>query len=95
MARIVNTVLVGDERADEAAELQQRVPVAAVMAEPCFAWTRASRDASIDTTTPTRPSQMAASSFSKPGRAIPPPERPRSSSMMATSLQPSCRARLR
>jgi DNA invertase Pin-like site-specific DNA recombinase len=41
----------------------------------------------------TRTSQMAASSFSKPGRATPPPERPRSSSMTATSPQPSCRAR--
>lgn len=38
---------------------------------------RASREASIETTAPTRPSQMAASSFSKPGRAIPEPERPR------------------
>jgi hypothetical protein len=36
MARIVNAVLVGDKRAYETAELQQRVPVAAIMAEPCF-----------------------------------------------------------
>jgi hypothetical protein len=34
MARIVNAVLVGDERADEIAELQQRVPVAAIAGEP-------------------------------------------------------------
>ena len=41
---------------------------------------RAKRDASSDTTALTRPSQIAASSFSNPGRAVPLPERPRSSS---------------
>src|SRR5207245_9232005 len=41
---------------------------------------RASREASIANTAPTRPSQIAASKRSKPGRAMPPPERPRSSS---------------
>ena len=34
MARIVDAVLVDDQRADETAELQQRVPVAAVAGEP-------------------------------------------------------------
>jgi hypothetical protein len=48
------------------------------------------RDRSRRRATTTRPSQMAAGDFSKPGRATPPPERPRSSSIMATSLQPSC-----
>ena len=33
MARIVDAVLVDDERADETAELQQRVPVAAIASE--------------------------------------------------------------
>ena len=34
MARIVDAILVKDQRADQAAELQQRVPVAAVAGEP-------------------------------------------------------------
>ena len=34
MARIIDAVLVDDERADETAELQQRVPVAAVAGQP-------------------------------------------------------------
>ena len=34
MARIVNAVLVGDQRTDETAELQQCVPVTAVTGEP-------------------------------------------------------------
>ena len=54
---------------------------------------RAKRDASIASTAPTRPSQIAASRRSKPGRLMPPPERPRSSSMTSTAVQPSCRAR--
>src|SRR5215471_3332492 len=37
---------------------------------------RASRDASIANTAPTRPSQIAASRRSKPGRLMPPPELP-------------------
>ena len=44
-------------------------------------------------TAPTRPSQIAARSFSKPGREIPEPERPRSSSITSTVLQPRARAR--
>src|SRR3954447_686749 len=54
---------------------------------------RARREASIETTAPTRPSQMAARSFSKPGRAMPEPERPRSSSITSTASHPSARAR--
>jgi len=54
---------------------------------------RARREASIDTTAPTRPSQIAARSFSNPGRETPEPERPRSSSITLTSAHPSCRAR--
>ena len=81
MARIVDAVLVDDQCADETAELQQRVPVPAVAGEP----RRLDRDHGTNAT-----SHIAASSFSKPGRAMPPPERPRSSSMTATSLQPSC-----
>jgi hypothetical protein len=38
---------------------------------------RASREASTETTAPTRPSQIAARSFSKPGRDAPEPDRPR------------------
>ena len=38
----------------------------------------------------TRPSQIAAKSFSNPGRQTPDPERPRSSSMTLTLAQPSC-----
>src|SRR6202020_1813844 len=41
----------------------------------------------------TRPSQIAASNRSKPGRLTPDPERPRSSSMTVTSVQPRLRAR--
>jgi hypothetical protein len=55
--------------------------------------TPTSREASIANTAPTRPSQIAASKRSKPGRAMPPPERPRSSSMTSTVAQPSCLAR--
>ena len=84
MARIVDAVLVDDQRADQAAELEQRVPVATVARQPrCL----------DETTAPTRPSQIAASNFSKPGRAMPEPERPRSSSITSTVLQPSARAR--
>jgi CheY-like chemotaxis protein len=54
---------------------------------------RARRDASIQNTAPTCPSHNTASSRSKPGRCTPPPERPRSSSMTVTSVQPSARAR--
>src|ERR1700730_10379292 len=53
---------------------------------------RARREASIASTAPTRPSQIVANRRSKPGRAIPPPERPRSSSMTSTVVQPSCLA---
>src|SRR5207244_9781899 len=49
---------------------------------------RASRDTSIASTAPTRASQIAASKRSKPGRAMPPPERPRSSSVTSTVVQP-------
>src|SRR5271157_4321651 len=44
---------------------------------------RARREASIAKTAPTRRSQIAANSRSKPGRATPPPDRPRSSSMIS------------
>ena len=54
---------------------------------------RARRDASMANTAPTRPSQIAASSLSNPGRLTPEPERPRSSSMTVTSVQPRARAR--
>ena len=54
---------------------------------------RARREASIEITTPTRPSQIAARSFSNPGRLTPEPERPRSSSMTLILAHPSCRAR--
>ena len=54
---------------------------------------RASREASIANTAPTRPSQIAVSKRSKPGRVMPPPERPRSSSTTSTVVQPSCLAR--
>ncbi len=43
-------------------------------------------------TAPTRPSQIAASNLSKPGRLTPPADRPRSSSITSTSCQPSNRA---
>lgn len=84
MARIVDAILIDDQCSNEPVELQERMPILPL---------RASREASLETTAPTCPSQMAASSFSKPGRAVPPPERPSSSSIAATSLQPSCRAR--
>src|SRR5262245_51212947 len=48
---------------------------------------------SMANTAPTRPSQIAASNLSKPGRLTPEPERPRSSSMTVTSVQPRARAR--
>ena len=54
---------------------------------------RARREASIASTAPTLPAQMAAIRRSTPGRVIPPPERPRSSSMTSTMDQPSVRAR--
>jgi hypothetical protein len=50
---------------------------------------RARREASIANTAPARPSQIAASMRSKPGRLTPPPERPRSSSITSTLAQPS------
>ena len=34
MTRVVDTILVDDQRSDEAAELQQRVPIPAVAGEP-------------------------------------------------------------
>ena len=83
-ARIVHAVFIDDQRPDQAAELQQRVPVASIAGEA---------RSSIDTTAPTRPSQIAARSFSNPGRETPEPERPRSSSIRLTSAHPSCRAR--
>src|SRR6516162_7802631 len=45
---------------------------------------RASREASIANTAPTRPSQIADSKRSKPGRLILPPEPPRSSRRTVT-----------
>ena len=53
------------------------------------------REASTASTMPTRPSQIASSSRSNPGRSTPLPERPRSSSITTDSAQPSWRARLR
>ena len=49
--------------------------------------------ASIETTAPTLPRQIAASRRSKPGRATPEAETPRSSSITTTSDQPRLRAR--
>src|SRR5215468_7445663 len=54
---------------------------------------RARRDASIANTAPTLPAQIAPIKRSKPGRAVPPPDRPRSSSMISTLAHPSCCAR--
>ena len=42
---------------------------------------RANREASSESTAPTRPSQIAAKSFSKPGRRPPAPDLPRSASI--------------
>ena len=55
---------------------------------------RARREASMASTAPAVPVQIAANKRSKPGRAVPPPERPRSSSMTITFSQPSARARV-
>jgi hypothetical protein len=44
-------------------------------------------------TAPTCPSHSARNRRSKPGRRVPPPEIPRSSSITSTSCQPSARAR--
>src|SRR6478609_2066296 len=54
---------------------------------------RARRDASMLSTAPTSPSHSKPSNRSKPGRSVPEPERPRSSSMTSTRSHPSCRAR--
>ena len=54
---------------------------------------RASRDASMLKTAPTCLSHTAANRRSKPGRWIPDPEIPRSSSMTSISCQPRVRAR--
>src|SRR3954467_6929678 len=91
MPRVIDAILIDDQRADQPAELEQRVPVAPVAGEPPRG--RGSREASIETTAPTRPSQIAASSFSKPGREIPEPDLPRSSSITSMAPQPRARAR--
>ena len=49
---------------------------------------------SMASTAPAVPVQIAANNRSKPGRAVPPPERPRSSSMTTTFSQPRVRARV-
>ena len=54
---------------------------------------RASRDASMLNTAPTCPSHSTRNRRSKPGRRVPPPEIPRSSSITSMSCQPSTRAR--
>lgn len=54
---------------------------------------RAKREASIETTAPTTPRQIAASSRSNPGRATPEADTPKSSSMTTTSAQPRAPAR--
>jgi len=84
MARIVDSVLVDEDRADQSTELYQRVPVAAVAGEA------RSLDGKHHTA---GRSQIAANNRSKPGRTTPPPDRPRSSSMISTVVQPSCLAR--
>src|SRR5712675_1894255 len=81
---IIDAIFIDDDGLDESAKLQKRVPIAAIAR---------SREASIDNTAPTRRAQIAASSFSKPGRATPPPDRPRSSSITCTSGNPSWCAR--
>ncbi len=54
---------------------------------------RARREAPMAKTAPARPSQIAASSRPKPGRAMPPADRPGSSSIVSTAAQPSYLAR--
>ena len=54
---------------------------------------RASRDASMQRTAPTCPSHRAFKRRSNPGRRVPDPEIPRSSSITSMSCQPSVRAR--
>jgi Resolvase, N terminal domain len=54
---------------------------------------RAKRDASIASTAPALPLSIATSRRSKPFRALPPPERPRSSSMTTTFCDPRASAR--
>ena len=75
MARIINSIFVDDNGPDQSTKLDQSVPVRAVARET---------QASIAKTAPTWPLQIAANSRSKPGRAMPPPDRPRSSSMIST-----------
>src|SRR5215468_7649936 len=81
MTRIIDSILVDDDGANQSTELDKRVPLAPL---------RARRDASIASTAPTCRSQIAESSRSNRGRAIPPPDLPKSSSMISTLLHPSC-----
>ena len=62
--RIVNSVLIDDQAADQSTELQKGVPIAL----RCGPGGEASRA----NTAPASPLQIAASRRSKPGRAVPP-----------------------
>ena len=80
MTRIVDSILVDEDCADQSTELDQRVPVPAVAGE-----TRSlDREHGANTASADRPDQTI-----EPGRATLPPERPRSSSTISTVAQPS------
>jgi len=82
MARFVDAVFIDDDRADKTAELDQRMPVAAV----------ARQAGGLDRED--RSGAALADRRQKTLEARPvEPERPRSSSMTTTSCQPNCRAR--
>jgi len=80
MTRIVESVLVDEDRAKQSTELDQHV-----QSRPL----RARREAPIASTAPTLPAQIAPIRRSKPCRAVPAQERPRSSSTISTLVQPS------
>ena len=80
MARIIDAILVQKNSPNQSAELDQRVPVAAIAGQA---------DASIASTKPTRPSQIAARRRSAGSIEAAPRARPRSSSITSTDAQPS------
>src|SRR5712691_8151555 len=83
-ARVVNPIQVDHSRLDQAAELEQMVPVAAVAGEP--GGVEAQHSANLSSTEPRNQPFEA-------GRAtIPLAERPRSSSITSTSRKPRRRA---
>ena len=84
MTRIVDFVLVDDERADQSTELDQRMPVAAITGKT----RRLDREHSADTAVADRCEQPL-----ETGTCDATTQRPRSSSMTSTLLQPSCLAR--